>query len=70
MMALDIDSAIQQVLTCTHDLHCDHEKTCWIVANWAKAEREKTGVKPAENPAEPDDPDEVSDYAPGWGNVR
>jgi hypothetical protein len=61
---IDIDSAIQKLSACRDDLHCQHEKECFALLEFARSIL-GSRVEKAE-PIE-DDTDSVADYAPRWG---
>lgn len=64
-MPIDIDEAIQKMLTCASDLHCRKEAACFEVAKWARDVRAQQRIDKATDVDCPD-LDEVKDYAPGW----
>lgn len=68
MKNMDIDEAINKILTCRADIHCKREEACFAIAVWARDQRAAQKTAKA---MIPDDPDECANYAPdfdgrGW----
>lgn len=64
--AMDIDEAINKILTCRADLHCKREEACFAIAMWA---RDMRAAQKTAKALEPDDPDMVADYSPDFEAV-
>ena len=39
MKNMDIDEAINKILTCRADIHCKREEACFAIAVWARDHR-------------------------------
>lgn len=66
MITIDIDEAISKILTCSSDLHCKREEACFAIAVWA---RDVRAAQKTAKAVEPDDPDEVIDYAVDFDGI-
>lgn len=61
---MDLDEAINRMMTCATAERCAREEACFRVVLWAKERRERERTAEALDRAT--DPDEIADYAPDW----
>lgn len=60
---IDIEAAINKLSACRDDLHCNHEKECFVLLQWARSII-CSKIEKAETVD--DDQETVADYAPWW----